>query len=150
MYHCSTVQWMHYVNRLFLPLLIKCLYFCRASGWSEEPAGVEPHHDHPERALGARRGPSEGVQSHLCSRRWRSWEHGRTGRTIIRFLSAGALQLNLKPNYSSFKSLKSSCTLKHVPPSLSLSYHVTNPHAAAPHPDISDLFVVSCETKFTH
>lgn len=58
------------------------LYLCslRAAGQSEEPAGVEPDHDHAERPLGAGRGPREGVQSDLCSRCRRSREHGRTGR----------------------------------------------------------------------
>lgn len=54
----------------FLP--VTRVFLFRASGWSEEPAGVEPDHDDPERALGARRGPSEGVQSHLRSRCRRS------------------------------------------------------------------------------
>lgn len=51
----------------------------RSFGWSQEPAGVEPHHDHPERALGACRGSCERVQSDLCPRRWRSRERGKTG-----------------------------------------------------------------------
>lgn len=69
-----------------LSLLINlCVH--RASGRSQEPAGVEPHHDHPERALGARRGPSQGVQIDLCSGSWRRREQGRTARTTVHFLS---------------------------------------------------------------
>lgn len=75
-----------------LALFHLCLCSCRASGWSQEPAGAEPDHDHPECALGARWGPSEGVQSYLCSRCWRRWEHGRT---ILSFLSA--VTLNYSP-----------------------------------------------------
>lgn len=62
-------------------LLTFTLCSLRASGWSQKPTGAEPDHDHPECALGARGGSSEGIQSHLRSCRRRSREHGRTGRS---------------------------------------------------------------------
>lgn len=78
----------------------------RSFGWSQEPASVEPHHDHPERALGARRGPCERVQSDLCPRCWRSRERGKAGGRVTVLCSGSEMFLLSPLSYLVWRQLK--------------------------------------------